>query len=620
MTTEVKMVAPVGMQHFPIRIKLLFDFPPPGAPTERRLWFLVDTDRCRLVADLQSDIRQHFRISSGTAVTLFIDGCLAPAAERITLVRDGDCVWVQQVDITDVDEPGFNGAALNRESQSCLDTMTEVEGTITSPEILDRIIDALDQWLQEEPPQKKKSKKKHKRKRTPDTDIMQPPAEKDGIDDTLGVSVSKKKEIKKKPRISGSEGMALNNTHVPRSNARALKNKQYEQCEHNGDAATKRKSEKMNRGSKKALCKRSDGSNSKFKCNKEDGDDDEDDDTSVSKNVKKVRPDVNRKRKRAVPDVPALLKGTVSQEEQNASRSNSRINDGDDGVDDAVKDALPQKSQPLQESLEARIGNDEAVEGVGVLNDANKLGNTARKGTMARKKDSEKLNKPKMSSSSESNSSSSDESPVKKDQTVSARSPKAQTAALLNRGREVVPQGRGIPLALSKLSLPMKGRGQNQGTGALMRPVGCGTAQMGGRGLPSGCNIEGGGLGRAGHGWNIRGGHIAAVPKHTFLNESEDYNSEGSPTVTDAAADVTGTANSQVPKSALVRDYMSLVTLNGTPRAGDNIAFKMLEMGENYSPEVSEYKEGKVLEYNQATCETVILLTKNLAAEGHWKV
>ena len=49
-----------------------------------------------------------------------------------------------------------------------------------------------------------------------------------------------------------------------------------------------------------------------------------------------------------------------------------------------------------------------------------------------------------------------------------------------------------------------------------------------------------------------------------------------------------------------VKDYTAyhLVSESG-PRVGDVIAFKHLDLGENYSPEVSDYKEGKVLEVDE---------------------
>uniref|UniRef100_S4RZ57 Uncharacterized protein n=1 Tax=Petromyzon marinus TaxID=7757 RepID=S4RZ57_PETMA len=56
------------------------------------------------------------------------------------------------------------------------------------------------------------------------------------------------------------------------------------------------------------------------------------------------------------------------------------------------------------------------------------------------------------------------------------------------------------------------------------------------------------------------------------------------------------------------RNYSALPTLDGPPRAGDHIAFKMLEMNENYSPEVSDYKEGEVLRFDPISRELEIMV------------
>ena len=60
-----------------------------------------------------------------------------------------------------------------------------------------------------------------------------------------------------------------------------------------------------------------------------------------------------------------------------------------------------------------------------------------------------------------------------------------------------------------------------------------------------------------------------------------------------------------------IKDYTSyhLVSDSG-PRVGDIIAFKHVEMGENYAPEVSEYKEGKVLECDGTNSVTFELVSK----------
>ncbi|XP_050394307.1 coilin [Patella vulgata] len=49
------------------------------------------------------------------------------------------------------------------------------------------------------------------------------------------------------------------------------------------------------------------------------------------------------------------------------------------------------------------------------------------------------------------------------------------------------------------------------------------------------------------------------------------------------------------------KDYNTFPVLHDPPRAGDKIAYKILELSETYSPEVSAYKEAGVVSYDNAT-------------------
>ncbi|XP_062591328.1 coilin-like [Saccostrea cucullata] len=49
------------------------------------------------------------------------------------------------------------------------------------------------------------------------------------------------------------------------------------------------------------------------------------------------------------------------------------------------------------------------------------------------------------------------------------------------------------------------------------------------------------------------------------------------------------------------REYQQFPLLQGNPNPGDKIAFKMLEMSENYTPEVGDYKEAEVLSFNSSS-------------------
>ncbi|XP_030064237.1 coilin isoform X2 [Microcaecilia unicolor] len=57
----------------------------------------------------------------------------------------------------------------------------------------------------------------------------------------------------------------------------------------------------------------------------------------------------------------------------------------------------------------------------------------------------------------------------------------------------------------------------------------------------------------------------------------------------------------QNPPDIPKKDYSVLPPLAAPPQVGEKIAFKLLELTENYTPEVSDYKEGKILSYSPVT-------------------
>ncbi|KAH0629230.1 hypothetical protein JD844_011154, partial [Phrynosoma platyrhinos] len=56
----------------------------------------------------------------------------------------------------------------------------------------------------------------------------------------------------------------------------------------------------------------------------------------------------------------------------------------------------------------------------------------------------------------------------------------------------------------------------------------------------------------------------------------------------------------QNPVEIQKKDYSILPLLAAPPQVGQKIAFKLLELTENYTPEVSDYKEGKIVSWNPA--------------------
>ena len=60
-----------------------------------------------------------------------------------------------------------------------------------------------------------------------------------------------------------------------------------------------------------------------------------------------------------------------------------------------------------------------------------------------------------------------------------------------------------------------------------------------------------------------------------------------------------------------VKDYGVLTPLQGAPRAGDQVAFKVLEMSLSYTPEISDYKEAVVQEIDDKGIAKLLLADKS---------
>ncbi|MGH0147863.1 UNVERIFIED_CONTAM: hypothetical protein FKN15_061102 [Acipenser sinensis] len=78
-----------------VRVRLHFDYPPPGTPGCRMCWLYIDLNKCRVVTDLASIIRDKFDLSRRTALDLFIEDCFLPPNESIYVIRDNDSIRVK---------------------------------------------------------------------------------------------------------------------------------------------------------------------------------------------------------------------------------------------------------------------------------------------------------------------------------------------------------------------------------------------------------------------------------------------------------------------------------------------------------------------------------------------
>ncbi|KAL4657906.1 coilin [Arapaima gigas] len=90
-----------------VRVRVCFDYPPPAVPDCRMCWVLVDLNRCRVVADLASIIRDKLEFSRRTVLDLFMEDCYLPPGESAHVVRDNDTIRRVRVDVL----PQANGCA-----------------------------------------------------------------------------------------------------------------------------------------------------------------------------------------------------------------------------------------------------------------------------------------------------------------------------------------------------------------------------------------------------------------------------------------------------------------------------------------------------------------------------
>uniref|UniRef100_A0A452F278 Uncharacterized protein n=1 Tax=Capra hircus TaxID=9925 RepID=A0A452F278_CAPHI len=103
---------------------------------------------------------------------------------------------------------------------------------------------------------------------------------------------------------------------------------------------------------------------------------------------------------------------------------------------------------------------------------------------------------------------------------------------------------------------------------------------------------------KAARGRGLRGrgrGRGHAVPY--VLNRNADYQKQQqlNEMVTNSSTTI------QNPIETHKKDYSLLPLLAAAPQVGEKIAFKLLELTSNYSPDVSDYKEGRILSHNPET-------------------
>ncbi|XP_060946060.1 coilin [Limanda limanda] len=470
-----------------IRVRLLFDYPPPAVVHCRMCWLLVDLKACRVVADLESVIREKFELSSGSILSLFVDDCYLPHTEHILVVRDNDSVRVK------------------------VDSLPQVNGHSSSPNT--------------------SSKKCKKRQR---------PKEDDGPEGTE-VSVDLKEKKRKKRSEESLEADAK---------------------QASGDKRSKKSHEKH---AEKKKSKKKDKEKSPVAPPK------------PAPATKQTSASVEQPVKRAKKAPEA--EGKIQSKKPTVSSSDSSSSSSEE--DEAPKRPPAQKPAPKTPSSTSASSKAPPV-----------VKPTPKKSQRA------------PSSSSETDSSSDEGPSVKKvpakTKTLTSSSPKSR----INDTSKSQPASSTLQSTncaaaarppVSKVAESSGSDGEEEIQLVIRKPM-----------LPPGFGVGGprspwrgstrvkGGRGDHGDRGRDRGRGQAGSFEFSYDRSREPSYQ------TDSLSNKSVVIQNGV-ETGPKQDYSSLPLLAAPPQVGQKIAFKLLELGENYAPEISEYKEGKIVSFDLTT-------------------
>ncbi|CAK7290990.1 COIL [Vulpes lagopus] len=516
-----------------VRLRLQFDYPPPATPHCTAFWLLVDLNRCRVVTDLISLIRQRFGFSSGALLGLYLEGGLLPPAESARLVRDNDCLRVKleeraASENTVTVKNGDDSHLLPRKAKKRAFKLEEGEET------------ELDY----------KNSKKHWKRQENNNDEKTLDLEPKTVTD---LSVRKKSKRKNKATCSVVDG---DDEETKRKSP-----KRKEKCEY-------KKQSKNSRSSKAQSAK----------------------DWAIP----------NGGPPKGSPARSSLVK-TKRKSGAGISTKDSPISSSEsESYHESTSDGLSHVILEVRNSSE-KISTEISKEGLSTK-------------TTAANKVATKIgfNSPSVKGkTTRTSSSSSDSSSESDDQcTVSKSTPECAAGFLKPVGLFA---GRGCPGPGPCAQTPSAaGWKHSDANGVRQAPLGpppnvtlpttLGRGWGRGEDLLSWKGARGRGMRGRGRG---RGQAVSFV-----LNRNAEYqkNQQLNEMVTNTSTII------QNPIETHKKDYSLLPLLAAAPQVGEKIAFKLLELTSDYSPDVSDYKEGKILSHNPETQQVDIEILSSLPA------
>ncbi|XP_064532118.1 coilin [Pseudopipra pipra] len=522
----------------PVRLRLQFDHPPPASPGCALCWLLLEPGQARLVTDLLSLIRHRFGFSRRARLSLFLQGALLPPAESARLVRDNDSLRVKLDDIVADDyeetDDGF---------------------TYTTKE------DKKRHRHKQDEEEFSRNEDRHKRKKKKDKHNLEYSSCREESSVDIWDSQKRYTKRKRKEEVSGRNRLAEGKEESSTAHSKKLKKTEKEK-----QLATKKKDEKQTKAAaaKMALERENEnfslnsGKNSTKKITTQSRKKRVETSDSSSTSSDSDSSELNIKQnKSSHKPVVATLPKDKSQAAANSDAKTNKVTVKSNT--EKTKTALSKNAKKPQSSSSDSDSSTEDEKATPAQ------GSTAKEKPLPTNtvavKASTKAPKAK-SSSSESDSSDSDTPVTKK--------PAADAGLSNSVGRNCIKQ---LPTNIQgPFASPGRGRGRGSGEDCFWR----GPRGRGFRGMMRG----------QGHGRGANPGffynYSSEGQKQRQLNES----------ATNTSVVVQNPV--EVPK----RDYSVLPLLAAPPQLGEKIAFKRLELTENYSPEVSDYKEAKIISWN----------------------
>nr|XP_019591968.1 PREDICTED: coilin isoform X2 [Rhinolophus sinicus] len=514
-----------------VRLRLQFDYPPPATPQCTAFWLLVDLNRCRVVTDLISLIRQRFGFSSGAPLGLYLEEGLLPPGESARLVRDNDCLRVKLEEREGAENPvivsnGDGAHFLPRKAKKRSFKLEEDEET------------ELDY----------RNSKKHLKRQENDHSETILAREPKAVTDQ---SVRKKNKRKNKATCGGVD---------------------------DDDEQTKRKSPKKKKCQYKKQTKNS--KSSKAQPVKE-------------WTVQKCGPPKGSPARNSL--VKAKRKGGVDRHAKDSPSSSSESESYHGSTSDGLSNVILEVRNSSEKISAALSKEGPAIKNTIANKVATKTGFNAT---------------PVKDKTTRTSSSSSDSSSELDDQCLLSKSTPERPAGFLKTvglfaGKGCVGPG---PSPKTLNAIGWKHSDSNGGRQAPGPPPSVTLPTSLGRGCGRGEDLLSW-KGARGRGMRGRGrGRGLAVPY--VLNRNAEYLKQQhlNEMVTNSSTII------QNPVETHKKDYSLLPLLAAAPQIGERIAFKLLELTSDYSPDVSDYKEGKILSHNPETQQVDIEILSSLPA------